>query len=172
MTAHIYDKNLQTIGEGAIAIWHNETVIRFPSVYKFTLQQLYTYLESRKAGKAFTEGLGLAITSVPLSNGRVADAMKELSKASMGNIPSAGGFYKALQDESQNFGFDNLKDVSFDIVKDAIEKAATGGQKILDIGETALDSTQSIVGSLSWVVPTILVLGALVFVYVYSKKVA
>ena len=167
--AYVADKQLAEIGYQAIYYFHNENVIRNPKVYNISLPTLQRILESRVGGKAFLEGMGLAIRNAEMSTSEVADAMKELAKKAMGQVPSTNGqFYTALTNEAASFKFSMLGDVSLDIAKDIAEKAATGGQKVLDVASGVADSAVSISGNLKWILPAVLFL--VIIGFFWAKK--
>lgn len=168
--AIVYDKNLQQIGENAIMIFHTESAVRFPSKYTITKERLFQILESRQGGKGLTLGLGLGISSADIKQEDVADAMKNLAKYAQGRIPDNKSFTFALQEEASKFSFSALGDVSIEIAKDLAEKAAVGGQKILDVGEKLGDSAISVAGSLTWLVPLLIIMVVGIFAYSYSKR--
>ena len=156
---YVPNKQLQEIGYQAIYYFHNENATRNPREYRISIGELQRVLESRTGGKAFLEGLGLAINNVDMKTADVADAMKDLAKKAQGKIPSTNGqFYSALKDEATSFSFSSLGDVSLDIAKDIAEKAASGGQKVLDVAGGVADSAVSISGNLKWILPITLFL--------------
>lgn len=164
-----FDKNIQIIGEGAIIMFHNENAIRYPKTYTITKNRLFEILESRQGGKGLTQMIGDSIVLTEMENEDVGDAMKELAKKSNGGIPSNSSFISALQNQSQKFSFSSAGEISIEIAKDLAEKTAKGGQKILDVGETAIDTTDSLVSSLKWLTPFAIVM-ILVIVLIFFYK--
>lgn len=164
-----FDKNIQIIGESAIILFHNENCIRYPETYKITKGRLFEILESRQGGKGLTQAIGDSILFTEMENEDVGDAMKELSKASRGGVPSNSSFIAALSNQKQKFSFSAVSEISIDIAKDLAEKSAKGGQKILDLGESAIDTTDSLVGSLKWLTPFAIVMILLIlFIFFYK----
>lgn len=153
-----FDKNVQIIGESAIILFHNENCIRFPETYKITKGRLFEILESRQGGKGLTQSIGDSIIFTEMENEDVGDAMKDLSKASRGGIPSNSSFISALSSQKQKFSFSAVSEISIDIAKDLAEKSAKGGQKLLDVGENVVDSAVSIADNLKWLLPLVLVI--------------
>lgn len=162
-----FDKNVQIIGESAIILFHNENCIRFPETYKITKGRLFEILESRQGGKGLTQSIGDSIIFTEMENEDVGDAMKDLSKASRGGIPSNSSFISALSNQKQKFSFSAVSEISIDIAKDLAEKSAKGGQKILDIGEGVADSAVNIAGNLKWIIPLIVII--VVGIVAYNK---
>lgn len=165
-----FDKNIQLIGEQAIINFHNESAIRYPKTYTITKGRLFEILETRTGGKGLTQMIGDSIILGEMENEDVGDAMKELAKAAMGRIPSNSSFIAALQNQSQKFSFAALGEISIEVVKDLSDKAAKGGQKILDVGENVADSAVSIGSSLKWLIPLLVIMIVGIVVFNRSRK--
>ena len=159
-------------GREALVYYHNAMVRLFSSQYKLALNELFRGLVARNGQRFFIEGMGLAIINSDMSLKQVNEAMTSLASKSGGKIPATNGaFYNALQGVATIGSWvDMATFVGAETAKDVVIKLATGGEKILSTAENLADSTVSVASSLKYVVPIILVGGALIYAYNTSKR--
>ena len=173
---YIPDQNLVKIGEDCIRLFHNESVTRFPEIYKISFNELLEKIKNRTGGKAFLEGLGLGIQSAEISLTKQNMAMKELAKKAQGKIPAKNqDFFLALSDISQVQTFSDIGSASFEIFKGSVVDVFEGAQKVgdttLKLAEGIGDSAVSVASNLKWILPALAFLVVGIFAYSASKKV-
>lgn len=159
-------------GREAIAYFHNAMTRMFPDQYHLSLNELLIGLTKRNGQKFFLEGLGLGIIESDMSLKQVNEAMTGLARQSKGKIPATNGAFKNALIGVASIGnwVDMTTFVSVEVAKDVITGVARGGELVLNTAENLAESTASVASSLKYVVPIILVGGALIYAYNTSKR--
>ena len=158
-----------TKGREALIFFHNAMVRFYPQTYKISLQELLTGLTKRTGQKFFIEGLGLSIINTDISMKSVNESMTTFASNTGGKIPASNGaFYNVIQGAAVNGNWiDMATFVSVGVAKDVVIGI---GDTVLNVGEAAVDTSTSLIGSLKWVVPVILIGGAFIYVYASAPK--
>jgi hypothetical protein len=159
-------------GREALMYYHNAMVRFYSDKYKISFNELLRGLTARSGQKFFMEGLGLGIISADMSLSQVNEAMTTLARQSNGKIPATNGAFKNALIGVATIGswVDMTAFVSSETAKTVVIGVANVGQKVIDVGEGVLDSTVSLASNLKWIVPIILIGGALIYVNNYSKR--
>jgi len=159
-------------GREAIAYFHNSMTRLFPDQYRISLNELLRGLTARAGQKFFLEGIGLGIIETDMSLKQVNEAMTGLAKNSKGKIPATNGAFKNALIGVASIGnwVDMATFVGAETAKDVVIGIAKGGEKLISTAENLADSTASVASSLKYVVPIILVGGALIYANNVSKR--
>ena len=159
-------------GREALAYFHNAMTRLFPDQYKITLNELLRGLTARNGQKFFIEGLGLGIIEADMGLKQVNEAMTSLASQSKGKIPATNGAFRNALIGVASIGnwVDMATFVSAETAKDVVIGIARGGDLLINTAENLAESTASVASSLKWVVPVILIGGAMIYAYNTSKR--
>lgn len=161
-------QNDQDRGAQALTWFHND-MTSFDN-YTWTYKQLVDFLNTDHTTGfldttgAFTEGLGLAINSIGMSDSQVQDAMQKLASASNGQIPANRAvFTKALSDRMQDITAGDWINALPSIAADTAADVAKGAQKV----GSAVIATGSI---LTKIAPILITAAVVLIGWAYTKK--
>jgi hypothetical protein len=161
------DEDDHAKGFEAIKQFHNFMVDYYPDKYKIKLDLLISSLASRAGGKYFLDGLGLGIQNAKMTQRQVTNAMERLARESKGMIPANNNaFFVSLTSSASVSEWVDLP--TFVIVESAKDLLGAGkviGEKVINIGESALDSVDSIMSNAKYILPVVLIIGVVATIY-------
>lgn len=159
-------------GKTALVYYHNAMVTLYPQKYKLDLQSLIRGLTAREKNKYFVDGLGLGILNAEATDKTVRNAMEYLASKGGGNVPASNNtFFQSIANQvTADIKFTDISSfVVLETAKDVLVGVSKVGEKIIDGGEAALDTSVSLIKSLKWVLPVVVIGGVFTYVYLMPK---
>lgn len=170
-------------GRNAIIKYHNKMCELYPS-YNISLDNLVKGLRERQGQKFFLDQLGLQIINGDISEKTVTDAMNYLAVSGKGKIPATNNaFTTVLTNQVQaevnytDLGSFVVIQTAWDIYNESEKQAAAvlnfagiAADKTGNILGATADSVTSILTSAKYVIPIVVIGGALLYVYLMPKR--